>query len=54
MLSFIVLCFACGCFGGASLSQYLPSPPPQPWFGRLVTLGLFLWSLSEVISRWPH
>jgi hypothetical protein len=54
MLSFIVLCFACGCFAGATLSQYFPNPnPPSPWWGRLVTLGLFLWSLSEVIARWP-
>jgi hypothetical protein len=55
MLSFIFLCFACGCLGGATLAQYIrnPAPAPYPWYGSLVTLGLFLWSLSEVISRWP-
>jgi len=55
MLSFIVLCLACGCLGGAALSQYTQIPAPQPyhWHVKLVTLGLFLWSLSEVIARWP-
>ena len=52
MLSFIVLCFACGCLG-FDLVLNFRNPPVTPWNGKLVTLGLFLWSLSEVIARWP-
>jgi hypothetical protein len=55
MLSFIILCFACGAFFFSTISEYFPAPSPvvYPWYGRLVTLGLFLWTLSEVIARWP-
>lgn len=54
MLSFIVLCFACGVFFAAFFSQYFPVPAsPVPWYGRLVPFGLFLWSLSEAIAGWP-
>jgi hypothetical protein len=54
MLSFIVLCMACACLGFATASAYYHNPsPPTPWYGKLVTFGLFLWSLSEVIARWP-
>jgi hypothetical protein len=57
MLSFIALVLACFCFAGATISIYIrpssPPNPPYPWYGGLVTAGLFLWSLSEVILRWP-
>ena len=54
MLIFLVLCeFACGVFFFATIGQYWPGTNPLPWYGRLIALGLFLWSLSEVILRWP-
>lgn len=55
MLSFIILCFACGVFLFSCIADYFPATTPAqyPWYGRMVTLGLFLWTLSEVIARWP-
>jgi hypothetical protein len=57
ILSFVSLLIACVLFGAAAFSHYFRgpvSPSPYPWYGGLVTLGLFLWSLSEVILRWPR
>jgi hypothetical protein len=53
-LSFVILLLACFCFAISCAWQLVPNPQPPPWYGRLVVFGLFLWSLSEVILRWPH
>ena len=54
ILSFVALLIACVLFGAAAFSHYFRNPQqPTPWYGGLVILGLFLWSLSEVILRWP-
>jgi hypothetical protein len=38
------------CLFGISAFIYGPTPAPAPWYGRLVSMGLFFLTLSFLIS----